>query len=184
MHVTTNYFLLSWLQGELCSWILTIFFQRSPQTGGCRIMPTENVANRKEPILSETLGFRDEKLRALAVLLSHSMRHSSKWYPGLALFLIFIHKMKQSIFFFCTIWRINFNYHVFSKTKYCDKFLFYASKHVTCLSVMLSIKKPTFESEHISVNKEPKCYRYIITHFHEAVSSWVNFLFCYFWSFL
>lgn len=41
-------------------------------------MPTENVANRKEPILSETLGFRDEKLRALAVLLSHSMRHSSK----------------------------------------------------------------------------------------------------------
>lgn len=99
MHVTTNYFLLSWLQGELCSWILTIFFQRSPQTGGCRIMPTENVAKRKEPILSETLGFRDEKLRALAVLLSHSMRQSSKWYPGLALFLIFIHKMKQSIFF-------------------------------------------------------------------------------------
>lgn len=79
MHVTTNYIFPPWLQWELCvPEFLPVFSAHRLEIVESTACPLKMLPKEERRFFSETLGFSDEKLRDLAVLLLHSVERSLK----------------------------------------------------------------------------------------------------------
>ena len=79
MLVSTN-FLLSWLQWNLCVPGFSSGFSEKPTAWRIKIQQHahQHQCQKKGANVSETLGYRNEKLRGLAVVIMRSMWHSHK----------------------------------------------------------------------------------------------------------